>query len=750
MVQVVSDRGWGMRRCRSGAPTRAHMASYSGAIADATAAVSRLVEQFDEVYVYLNDIYEVPAGMRHPRVTVTLGPYALGDLRDNGKLFHLNHRLPGVDFLVDDDIVYPDDYVPVMQSWLDLLKPGSIVGVHGRIFARDATDYSDAISVIHFERRQPWLQPVSILGTGTVAFHSGTVSLRAEDLTSTGLLDVHFGAWCAIHDRMQLAVPRPDRWLTSAPRGGPACPTLYEESKSDKAKVHEELRRVLPTFSADRVLERIIDATRDFERVPLAALIALVTPHVGVAATAFLVDAILGNLGPTVKGRVAPGDVGRNPSLALVKALGDSSSSCQPPNRPGSLAHLLQIPHTPTGARLVVRGLLNSCVDGTSFDSLLTLFMDLQYTSPEIAKELADAVCRSRQLQSLDAAVEHLPSDSERMAVAKGAIRSRHHSLMEYRRRKAGKAGHCFAATGPCAEFERISEMMSRQQAPLSSEMFRDEPLDVKPSEPQSRRADSLATRDVSVIMVVRNAQTTVGASVLSLIDQELPPREVLVIDDDSDDGTFETVLALAHAHREIRLCRLSRRMGPYYGRNLGLKYSVGSFITFQDADDIALPHRIHRQRVEFDRNQSIWMCVGHHLRVDASGVPLRENHGFYLGEGPVTSMFRRSLVTVVGYFDVVLTRADNEFRDRVRTVLGPTAIGEVHSVLELCAVSGGNNSFSYDGASLRRYRQAFKAWHEAQGKASYMPWNPILRPFPAPTSLLPPSWPSLPEAAWF
>lgn len=95
----------------------------------------------------------------------------------------------------------------------------------------------------------------------------------------------------------------------------------------------------------------------------------------------------------------------------------------------------------------------------------------------------------------------------------------------------------------------------------------------------------SVASSDVSVIIVTFNSEKTVERTMRSLLKQSVLPREVIVIDGGSSDGTLQVVNRM----KEVALLPIilvSKVHGSRgYCRNVGLEHSSGDIIAFLDSD---------------------------------------------------------------------------------------------------------------------------------------------------------------------
>ena len=94
----------------------------------------------------------------------------------------------------------------------------------------------------------------------------------------------------------------------------------------------------------------------------------------------------------------------------------------------------------------------------------------------------------------------------------------------------------------------------------------------------------------VSVVMPVKNRVHVVGRAIASVQAQSHGGWELLVVDDGSDDGTFELVEELATRDPRIRLVR-NVGTGVSAARNTGLDHMQGDYVAFLDSDNSWVEH---------------------------------------------------------------------------------------------------------------------------------------------------------------
>jgi glycosyltransferase involved in cell wall biosynthesis len=93
--------------------------------------------------------------------------------------------------------------------------------------------------------------------------------------------------------------------------------------------------------------------------------------------------------------------------------------------------------------------------------------------------------------------------------------------------------------------------------------------------------------------MAARNAQRTVRAAVSSILAQDYPDFELVVVDDASDDAT-STILTTLTDER-LRVVRADTRVGRSAARNRAIHEARHGLIAVMDADDFSLPTRLSR-----------------------------------------------------------------------------------------------------------------------------------------------------------
>lgn len=99
----------------------------------------------------------------------------------------------------------------------------------------------------------------------------------------------------------------------------------------------------------------------------------------------------------------------------------------------------------------------------------------------------------------------------------------------------------------------------------------------------------------ISVILPVRNGESSVQKAIKSVSKQLRPYDELLIMDDASNDDTWKILSELQS--EQIRVFRSEENIGVGRSLNFLIQESRGEFIARMDADDFSLPGRFTKQR---------------------------------------------------------------------------------------------------------------------------------------------------------
>lgn len=111
----------------------------------------------------------------------------------------------------------------------------------------------------------------------------------------------------------------------------------------------------------------------------------------------------------------------------------------------------------------------------------------------------------------------------------------------------------------------------------------------------------------ISVYMPTYNRSQMVQRAIASVLAQDYPHYELLIVDDCSKDDTWQVLNQLYGDNPKIRLFRQEKGQGACAARNLAIKAAAGDFVTGLDDDDEFLPNRLSSLMHAYDDQYS---CV--------------------------------------------------------------------------------------------------------------------------------------------
>ncbi len=121
-------------------------------------------------------------------------------------------------------------------------------------------------------------------------------------------------------------------------------------------------------------------------------------------------------------------------------------------------------------------------------------------------------------------------------------------------------------------------------------------------------------TPGVSILLPVRDAATTLGPALTSVLRQRFADWECLVVDDGSRDETRSIAFALERTDPRLRVLP-----GPPAGLvcalHRGLRAARGALVARMDGDDVMHPDRLALQVEALERHPE-WAGVGTHVRL--------------------------------------------------------------------------------------------------------------------------------------
>ena len=256
----------------------------------------------------------------------------------------------------------------------------------------------------------------------------------------------------------------------------------------------------------------------------------------------------------------------------------------------------------------------------------------------------------------------------------------------------------------------------------------------------------------VSVIMTAFNASSYMQSAIESLLMQTYRHFELIIVDDCSEDDTWEIIKNYAATDNRIRPIKQTVNAGTYLAKNRALLEARGDFVMCHDADDWSHPQRLEIQLRPLLENNAIIATSSNWVRLTDEGRFVSRSVYPLSRLNPSSMLFRKEVVMEkVGFWDNVRTGADSEFNQRLKLAFGkekvkkinlPLAIGSFH---EKSLMNSPETGFVDQRIPVDRqmYWESWMHWHidVLRNKGSF--YLPMIssyaeRKFEAPEKILP------------
>lgn len=159
----------------------------------------------------------------------------------------------------------------------------------------------------------------------------------------------------------------------------------------------------------------------------------------------------------------------------------------------------------------------------------------------------------------------------------------------------------------------------------------------------------------VSIIVPVYNIKKYIRETMDCVRGQTYPHWELLLVEDDSVDGTAEVIADYIRETKDerIRLLKQPSNMGAAKARNRGLEEAGGRYIAYLDADDLWLPEKLERELLFLKEKQAAFVFTGYEF-ADENG-----NGTGRVVKAPETLVYKEALKNTTIFTSTVMFDTD-------------------------------------------------------------------------------------------
>ena len=148
---------------------------------------------------------------------------------------------------------------------------------------------------------------------------------------------------------------------------------------------------------------------------------------------------------------------------------------------------------------------------------------------------------------------------------------------------------------------------------------------------------------DVSVVMAIKNEEKYIKEAIDSIIEQSGLNKEIIIVDDNSQDNTFNICKSYANNHQNILLHK-NISQGKVSAFNMGVEISKGKFVCLFAGDDIMPAGSLKKRYLKLKNTDSNKSVVGlskltvlsDDKKFNGQIIPKKENIGATSGVSPL------------------------------------------------------------------------------------------------------------------
>ena len=188
----------------------ANMATWSARRATLDQSINSLINQVDEVRVYYNDY--IP-NKRDDIIQFVGGE----DLTDRGKFYGIGNN--EIAFTVDDDLIFPENYVERTLSVLNKY-PNAVITYHGRILKGRGRNYYFGHEMYHCLRTLHYDTFIDVAGTGVSCFDASKWKPDVLQYPDQKMSDLLFSLECAKANKKIICASHQMGWFQIATNEG--------------------------------------------------------------------------------------------------------------------------------------------------------------------------------------------------------------------------------------------------------------------------------------------------------------------------------------------------------------------------------------------------------------------------------------------------------------------------------------------------------------------------------------------------
>lgn len=179
--------------------------------------IESIYNQSDEINIFLNDHEgEIPPQFLDKKINLYFSDNRYGDALKFAKLIESD----GYYLTIDDDLIYPPNYVDHMITRCKEFSNNRVITLHGRKFTKEPIKsfYSSYVEFYHCLRYQKRDAFIHFGGTGVMCFHTNLMKIPITYFEHPNMADVWVGKYCLENNIEVLSIAHNKDFLIYQPQ----------------------------------------------------------------------------------------------------------------------------------------------------------------------------------------------------------------------------------------------------------------------------------------------------------------------------------------------------------------------------------------------------------------------------------------------------------------------------------------------------------------------------------------------------
>lgn len=152
---------------------------------------------------------------------------------------------------------------------------------------------------------------------------------------------------------------------------------------------------------------------------------------------------------------------------------------------------------------------------------------------------------------------------------------------------------------------------------------------------------------NISIALATYNGSLFIEQQLISLINQSLPPQEIIIVDDCSTDNTIEIIEKIKVVYPNIILYKNQKNFGPIKNFQKAIAYCSCDYVALCDQDDIWYRNKLELSLKAIDKSGSCPSIVFSDLEmINTDGSLLQTSFWKYQRMFPSNFNFKQLLVS--------------------------------------------------------------------------------------------------------